>query len=144
MGAAYFIVLNSDDPGFNTTVDGKALSRHSGRIDAKAKVLGFKSLDEYCSQSPEDARSLLADLMGMEDEDDLPPDAEETLGNLPPEEWCDSEHGIDYAKRVGDAIRQNPQAVEDADAILSDLDSMVAVLTQAKDRGLKWHLQVDF
>lgn len=144
MGAAYFIVLNSDDPGFDTTVDGKALSRHSARIDAIATKLGFKALDEYCSQSPDDARAMMADLMELEDESDLPPDAEETLANMPPEEWYGADHGIDYAKQMADHIRQNPQAVKNADAVLYDLDSMLTVLTQAKERELKWHLQVDF
>ncbi|WP_146395936.1 hypothetical protein [Pseudobythopirellula maris] len=144
MGAAYFIVLNSDDPGFDTTVDGKALSRHSARINAIATKLGFKSLDEHCSQSPEDARAMMAGLMELEDGDDLPPDSEETLANMPPEEWYDADHGIDYAKQIADYIRQNPESVKDVDAVLYDLDSMLTVLAQAKERELKWHLQVDF
>ena len=86
----------------------------------------------------------MADLMELEDENDLPPDAEETLANMPPEEWYDADHGIDYAKQMADHIRQNPQAVKNADAILYDLDSMLTVLTQAKEHELKWHLQVDF
>jgi hypothetical protein len=144
MGAAYFIVLNSDDPGFDTTVDGKALSRHSARINSIATKLGFKSLDEYCSQSPDDARSMMADLMGLEDENELPPDTAETFTKMPPEEWYDADHGIDYAKQMADHIRQNPKVVKDAEAVLYDLDSMITVLTQAKERELKWHLQVDF
>ncbi len=144
MAAAYFIVFNSDDPGFDTTIDGKALSRHSARINAIANKLGFKSLDEYCSQSPEDARAMMADLMELEDENDLPPAAEETLANLSPEEWYDADHGIAYAKQMADHIRQNPQAVKDAEAVLYDFASMLTVLTQAKERKLKWHLQVDY
>jgi hypothetical protein len=72
-GAAYFIVLNADAPGFNMTVDGKALARHSSRIDSIATELGFKTLGEYCSLSPEEARAMMADLMELEDENDLPP-----------------------------------------------------------------------
>ncbi len=67
MGTAYFIVLNCDDPGFDTTVDGKALSRRSARIDSIATKLGFKPLDAYCSQSPEDARAMMAGLMELDD-----------------------------------------------------------------------------
>ncbi|MCA9146623.1 MAG: hypothetical protein KDB05_27785 [Planctomycetales bacterium] len=144
MGAAYFIVVNSQDPGFDTTVDGKALSRHARQIDAIAIKLGFKSLDEHCSQSPDDARLQMADLMGIEDEFDLPADAEETLKNMPPEEWYDASHGLDYANKVADHIRQNPTSVKDPDAVLYDLDTMITVLTEAASRGLQWHLQVDF
>jgi hypothetical protein len=63
---------------------------------------------------------------------------------MPPEEWYDADHGIDYAKQMADHIRQNPQAVKNADAVLYDLDSMLTVLAQARKRELKWHLQVDF
>jgi hypothetical protein len=70
MGAAYYVVLNEDEPGFDTTIDGKALSRHSRPID--------------------------------------------------------------------------PRAVKDPEAVLDDLQAMSTVLAEAKKRGLKWHLQVDF
>lgn len=144
MGAAYFVVVNSAEPDFDTTIDGKALSRHSRRIDRIATQLGFKSLDEYCSQSPEEARLMMAGVMGIEDENDLPSDAEETLANMPPEQWYDADHGLDYARQLADHIRQNPGAVKDPEAVLYDLDTMATVLTEAKERGLKWHLQVDF
>ncbi|TWT89877.1 hypothetical protein Mal64_02590 [Pseudobythopirellula maris] len=87
---------------------------------------------------------MMAGLMELEDGDDLPPDSEETLANMPPEEWYDADHGIDYAKQIADYIRQNPESVKDVDAVLYDLDSMLTVLAQAKERELKWHLQVDF
>ena len=144
MGAAFFIVLNSEDPGFDTSVDGKALSRHSVRINSVAAKLRLKALEEYSSQSHEDARAMMASLMGLENEDDLPPDAQETLANMPPEQWYDADQGIEYAKQMADHIRQNPQAVKDADAVLYDFDSMLTVLKKAKEHKLKWHLQVDF
>lgn len=144
MGAAYYVVLNSDDPGFDPTVDGKALSRHSTQINAIATKLGLKALDDYCSLAPQDARTMMADIMGLEDEDDLPPDAPGTLASVTPEVWYDAGHGIDYARQLADHVRESPQSVKDADAVLYDLDSMLTVLTQAKDRELKWHLQVDF
>lgn len=144
MGAAYFIVVNSQDPGFDTTVDGKALSRYSRQIDAIAAKLGFKSLDGYCSQAREEARLQMAALMEIEDEVDLPADAEETLKNMPPEEWYDANHGLDYANKVVGHVRQNRTSVRDSDAVLYDLDTMITVLNEAATRGLKWHLQVDF
>ena len=144
MGAAYFVVLNIDDPGFDSTVDGKALSRHSAQVDAIATKLGFKSLNEYCSLSQVDARAMMADLMALEDEYNLPSNAEETLAKMPPEVWYDADHGIDYAKQVADRIREVRVSVRDAEAILCDLDTMLTVLLQAKDRELKWHLHVDF
>ena len=144
MGAAYYVVVNSDDPGFDTTVDGKALSRHQERIDIIAGRFGFNSLDAYCSQSPDDARVQMADLMGLEDEFELPLNAEESIRNMPPEQWFDPQLGLDYAKQIGDHIRENPNSVKDATAVLYDLDTMATVMTDALERKLKWHLQVDF
>lgn len=144
MGAAYYVVLNTEDPGFDTTVDGKALARHARQIDSIAASLGFKALDEYCSQSLEDARVLMMDLMELEEGDDLPPEAEETLRKMPPETWFEATVGLDYARQVSAHIRDNPSSVGDPDAVLNDFDALATVLQQAAERELKWHLQVDF
>lgn len=144
MGAAYYVVVNSDEPGFDTTVNGKALSRNSDKLDVVATSLGFKTLDGYFSISPGDARLEMAGLLGIEDENDLPPASEEALQQMPPEEWYDAEHGLEYATQVAAYIRQHPHWVDDADSVLNDLDQMKQVMTAARERGLKWHLLVDY
>ena len=60
------------------------------------------------------------------------------------EEWYYANHGLDYANKVADHVRQNPKSVNDPDAVLYDLDTMITVLTEAASRGLQWHLQIDF
>lgn len=144
MAAAYFIVLNSDQPGFDASLDGKALSRNSTRINAIAAKLGFKSLDQYCSQSQEDARIMMASLMELEDAAELPQVVQETLAKMPPEEWYDADDGIVFAKQIAEHIRQNPKDVKEPEAVLYDLNSLITILNQAKQFGLKWHLQVDY
>ncbi len=144
MGAAYYVVLNTDAPDFDTTVDGKALARNSTQIDLIAGSLGFKALDGYFSISPADARLQMADLLGIEDENNLPPENEEALKQMPPEEWYDAQHGVDWATQIANYIRENPGSVKDPDKVLADLDQMKQVMTDAVKRGLKWHLLVDY
>ena len=50
----------------------------------------------------------------------------------------------EYATRIADEIRQNLTSVKDPANVLEDLENMAKLLTQAKEHGLKWHLQVDF
>jgi len=144
MGAAYYVVVNTDDPDFDTTVDGKALSRNATKIDAVATSLGFKPLDGYFSISPNDARLEMAGLLGIEDENDLPSENEAALKEMPPEEWYDASHGLDYANKVADFIRNHPDSVKELDAVLRDLDTMADVMASAMEHGLKWHLLVDY
>jgi hypothetical protein len=62
MGAAYFIVLDQKDPGFDTMVNGKSLSKEAKRLERIAKSLGVRALDDYVSYSPEEARAIMEDL----------------------------------------------------------------------------------
>jgi hypothetical protein len=144
MGAAYDIVVNSDDPGFDTSIDGKALSRNSAKIDVIATSLGFKSLNEYFSTSPEDARLEMAGMLGIEDENDLPPENEAAIKKMPPEEWYDAGHGADYAGKIAEHIRNDATTVAEPEAVLFDLESMSTVMAHCKERGLQWHLFVDY
>ena len=144
MGAAYYIVLDSNNTGFDSTVDGKALSRESTRIDAIAKSLGLKELSEYVSMSPDAALLEMAGLLGIEDPNELPPENKAALDEMPAEQWYEASLGHDYATAVGNHIRQNPSSVKDANAVLHDLDSMAKVMEEATKRGLKWHMLVDY
>lgn len=144
MGAAYYIVVNSDDPGFTTSIDGKALAKDSSEIDVIAKSLGFKLLSEYFSQSPEDARLEIAGLLGIDDENNLPPEYEIAFQNSPPEVWYEAEHGAGYAAKVAEHIRNEPDSVKNPEGVLYDLEAMASVMEECIKNGLKWHLLVDY
>ncbi len=144
MGAAYFVVVDSDDPGFDITIDGKGLSKHSRQVNKVAQGLGFKPLEAHCSISMDQARDQMMDMMGVDDVSALPAEMEESLAKMPPEEWFEAAYGLEYAHQMGDYIRSNPACVKDAGAVLGDLDAMACVMKAASERHLKWHLQVDF
>ena len=144
MGAAFYVVVDAASPGFDTTIDGKALARNSSQIDSIAASLGFKALADYCSMSPEQARDQMAELLGIEDVHDLPEGSAAALSQMPPEEWFDPALGRDYAMRIAEYVRKNLEAVRDADAILNNLHRMEQIMAEASERGLKWHLLVDY
>lgn len=136
MSAAFFIVLDRKDPGFDTMVNGKFLSQDAKRLEKIAKSLGIHPLEEYVSYSPEDARTMMEE-MGTD------PDTIEGM-QLPEQEWYDPQEGLDWVEQVSNHIRSNPSSVKNAKGVLADLDEYRTVLAQAKQVGARWNLQVDF
>jgi hypothetical protein len=128
LGAAYFIVLNNPDPGFDTFVNGKAISRDTQGLPKLAKSLGLRALEAYFSMSPED------------------PEAFDIDADLPeiPERWFDAEEGLAWVGELREAIEAAPKAVKNAEVVLSDLVEFERVFSQARAIGAKWHFSIDF
>jgi hypothetical protein len=121
MSTAYFIVLDSDDPGFDSFVDGKMLTRQISVVNKIATDLGLKQFEDYAFQD-------LSDFGG--------PDCEP--------EWFDAAEGKNWATKIFEYLRENPDSVGDVDAVADDLADYVRVFKEAETRGLKWHLELDF
>ena len=62
MSAALVIILDNDNPGFDTMVHGKFLSQDSENLERIASSLGIRPLEDYVSYSPEEARAMMEDL----------------------------------------------------------------------------------
>ena len=121
MSTAYFIVLDSEEPGFDPFVDGKLLTKRLRAVNKIARSLGLKQFDDYAFQD-------LSDFGGP----DLEP------------EWFDASEGRSWATGILQHIRENPKAVKDVDEVAADLADYVRVFEEADKRGLKWHLELDF
>ena len=67
MGSAYYIVLEKEIDGLNTTMDGKSLSLHIGALDKAAVELGVHPLSEFFSMPPDE----LAEFMDGTDTDNV-------------------------------------------------------------------------
>ena len=71
MGVAYYIVLDNDEPGFDTFVNGKAVARAIDELDALCDEAGLAKLDSFMGQSADDFADLLGEdieyLEGQED-----------------------------------------------------------------------------
>src|SRR5262249_15592616 len=124
MSAAFFIVLDQEDPGFDTTVNGKNLSQNSNRLERIAKGLGIRPLEDYISYSPDEARAMMEDL-GADSE---------TINatELPQEQWYDPQEGLDLVARLTDHVRANPTTVRNTKGVLADLQEYKELFEQAK------------
>ena len=59
MSVAYYIVLDKEEPGFDTFVNGKALA-HEKRLESLCKKLGLKTFEDFLTMSGDD----IADMIG--------------------------------------------------------------------------------
>ena len=137
MGAAYYIILDNPNPGFDIFVNGKAIARDAQGLSTVAMSLGLRAPEEYFSMSAQDAQALAAEAMA----DDFELDQEISV---PPERWFDAGEGLAWIAKLRGHVQSNPQAVKNAKAVLSDLDEFERVLSQAKSIGAKWHFSIDF
>jgi hypothetical protein len=136
MSAAFFIVLDKEDPGFDPMVNGKFLSRDSERLDKIAQSLGIPTLADYVSYSSDEARAMMAD---------LETDADEIEGiELPEPKWFQPQEGLDLVTKLSTHIQAHPSVVKNAKGVLADLQEFKEVFEKAKTIGARWNLQVDF
>jgi hypothetical protein len=109
MGAAYYIVLDNPEPGFDVFVNGKAIIRDAKRLSKLAKSMDTKPPEDYFAMSAEDAANLTADF-------DLTEDVA-----VPQEQWYEAEEGLAWVATLRHAIESDPTVVTNANAVLSDL-----------------------
>jgi hypothetical protein len=128
MSVAYYIVLDNEEPGFDTIVDGKALA-HEKKLDSLCEKLGLKTFEDFLTMSADD----ISDMLG---EDIELPEGEG-------EKWFSPDEGLEFFSALAAHIRANPQSVKNAAGCLEDLAQYAEVLTKAKGIGAKWHLNLD-
>jgi len=135
MSVAYYIVLDVEDPGFETFVNGKAVARAAEGLNALCQAQGLPPLDSFLGQSMEDFADFL-------DEDIALPEGED--GG---EKWFDPEEGIRLITALSAAIQANPAALgvaaEGVAEVLEDLEEYRAVLAQAAAIEARWYLALD-
>ncbi len=132
MSAAYFIVLDNGDPGFDNFVNGKFVAREGRRLDRLTRSLGLRGINDFVSADPEELMEMAADC-GV----DEPFEA-------PPEEWFDPDEGLSWTAQVRAHIESHPDSVRDAEGVLSDLAEYQSVLEQAKSINARWHFALDY
>jgi hypothetical protein len=136
MSAAFFIVLDREDSGVDTMVNGKFLSQDAKRLEEIAESLGIRPLEAWISYSPEEARAMMEE-MGTD------PDEIEKL-ELPEQSWYEPQEGLDWVNAVATHVRANPSSLENPEGVLEDLKEYRTAFEQAKAVGARWNLQVDF
>ncbi len=129
MSTAYYIVVNSPDPPFDTFVNGKAISRASAKLLNAAAALGVKSLDDFVRVSFEAA----AEELGL---DDAIVDSQE------PERWFEPEDGLETVRALSGTVVAQPDRFDGK--VAAELEEFARVLEAAKAAKLKWHLAIDY
>jgi hypothetical protein len=133
MSAALYIVLERNESGLDTFVDGKALSRAESELKALALALHVTPLMDFFSVNPQD---LLAEVEGLGA--DISDDA------VPSEEWFSAEEGLKTVRQLLQHVDANPTSVPSGPEVANELTGFSHVLEEAQKRGLRWHLAVDY
>jgi hypothetical protein len=133
MSAALYIVLEDADPGFDTYVDGKALSNAETELHALANRLGVTPLMEFFSMDPED---MLAEAEAF--------NTGVTADEVPAEQWFPAEAGLKTVQALLGHLDANPEAIAATPSVANELAGFQEVLEQARERGIRWHLAVDY
>jgi hypothetical protein len=129
MSVAFYIVLDNDDPGFETFVNGKALAREAESLEEISATLGIPTFEDFTSMSAEDIEDMLGD-----DDAEIPEQEEN---------WFTADEGLAFVQALVDHISSNPKAVKNQQAVLEELGEYADVFNKAKGIGARWHLNLD-
>lgn len=132
MSLACYLVLDRDDPGFDTFVNGKAVAHALDDLEALCCGLGLPTLESFMGQSIDAIEHLLGEDIDLPEGDD---------GEA---QWFDPAEGIALIDAIASAIQQSATPLPSAAAVLDDLGEFKAVLEQARTINARWHLAMDF
>lgn len=135
MAASMYIVVQGEDPGFDTFVNGRALARHEDAVEKLAVRLGVKPLIEFFS-ADENLMALLVE-GGAGDE--------AMMHRLPPPQWFRGEDGLTTIRALITALKEEPTLLgSEGVMVLDELYGYETVLRKTAERGLGWHMAVSF
>jgi hypothetical protein len=135
MAASMYIVVEGEDPGFDTYVNGRALARNEDAVERLALRLGVKPLIEFFS-ADENSMSLL-----IEEGAGNP----QLMNKLPPPQWYSAVDGLVTVEALVSALEHEPQQLgSEGEQVLSELLEYRRVLRKTRDREMRWHLAVSW
>jgi len=137
MSFAYYIVLDNEEPGFETFVNGKAVAHAADELDALCNKLGLPLLDSFMGQSPSELADMLSDQHDGDDEEFTGPEYSDAT-------WFEPRDGLTLVDAIIAHLQNNPAAVASAADVVDDLHEYKSLLEQAHGIGAKWHLAIDF
>jgi hypothetical protein len=130
-----YIVVEGEDPGFDTFVNGRSLARHEDALERLALRLGVRPLIEFFSADENSMSLLIEEGAGNA----------ELMRRLPPPQWYTPKDGLDTVRVLLLAIEQDPhQLGSEGELVLSELMEYAEVLEKALDRNMRWHLAVSW
>jgi len=135
MAASLYIVVEGEDPGYDTFVNGRALVRNEDALERVALNIGARPLIEFFS-ADENSMALLIE-EGAGDPT--------LLEYLPPPQWYAARDGLESISALLDYIRREPADLgSESEFIREELEEYEKVLRKTSERGLRWHLAVSW
>lgn len=135
MAASMYIVVEGEDPGFDTFVNGRSLARHEDALERLALKLEVRPLIEFFSADENSMSLLIEEGAGNQ----------ELLRRLPPPQWYLPEDGLKTVQALIHTLDEEPQQLgTEGEQVLGELLEYAQVLTKTRDRGLRWHLAVSW
>jgi hypothetical protein len=135
VGAALYVVLEDPNAGIDAAVDGKALSRAEGDLAVIANDAGVRQLMGFFSMSSEEFAAEIEQFNALAGAPEASP---------PEEEWFTAAEGLATVRALLAYLRAHPETVRRSVDVLADLESFERVLEEAEQRGIRWHLCVDY
>ncbi len=130
-----YIVVQGEDPGFDTYVNGRSLARHEDALERLALRLGVRPLLEFFSADENSMSLLIEEGAGNQ----------ELIRRLPPPQWYSPEDGLVTVRALLEALREEPQVLgTEGGQVLSELREYLVVLEKTEARGMRWHLAVSW
>jgi hypothetical protein len=130
-----YIVVEGEDPEFDTYVNGRALARHEDAVEKLAASLGVKPLIEFFSADENSMSLLIEEGAGNPD----------LMKRLPPPQWYFGSEGLATIEALIKALRDEPHALgTEGPQVLEELQEYERVLQKTEARGLRWHLAVSW
>ena len=130
-----YIVVQGEDPGFDTYVNGRSLARHEDALERLALRLGVRPMIEFFSADENSMSLLIEEGAGNQ----------ELIRRLPPPQWYSPEDGLVTVRALLEALREEPQVLgTEGGQVLSELREYLVVLEKTEARGMRWHLAVSW
>jgi hypothetical protein len=130
-----YIVVEGEDPGFDTFVNGRALARHEDALEKLALSLGVRPLIEFFSADENSMLLLIEEGAGNS----------ELVKRLPPPQWYFGSEGLATVNRLVEALHEEPhQLGSEGPQVLEELEEYARVLAKTDERGLRWHIAVSW
>jgi hypothetical protein len=135
MAASLYIVVEGEDPGFDTFVNGHSLARNEDALERLAGRLNVKPLLEFFSADENSMALLLEQGAGNP----------AWVGNLPQPQWNSANDGLVTIQALTAFLEDNLAALgSETQAVLGELREYERVLQKSSARGLSWHLAVSW
>lgn len=131
MAASLYIVVEGEDPGFDTFVNGHALARNEDALERLAGRLNVSPLLDFFSADENSMAQLL-------EQGACNP---EWARHLPQPQWFKATDGLIAVRALIEFIGATPAALgSETRPVLFELREYERVLEKTAQRGLRWHL----